>query len=55
MIALNPAPMRIVISILVMSAVLFAACSSKSHASKSDKKKVKDYNSIQYKGAKKKN
>lgn len=46
--------MKIVISILVLSAVLWTSCSSKSHASRSDKKKVKDYNSIQYRGAKKK-
>jgi ABC-type Fe3+-citrate transport system substrate-binding protein len=47
--------MKIVISILVISAMLTASCSSKSHASRSDKKKVNDYNSIQYRGAKKKN
>ena len=47
--------MKVVISILVISAMLSGSCSSKSHAKKSDKNKVKDYNSIQYRGAKKKN
>lgn len=50
----NPLHMKLVIPILVISAMLWSSCSSKTHASHSDKKKVKDYNSIQYKGAKKK-
>lgn len=46
--------MKLVIAILVLAGLMWTSCSSKTHASHSDKKKMKDYNSIQYKGAKKK-
>lgn len=45
--------MKILISILTLSVFVWSSCSSKTHASHADKKKVKDYNSIQYKGTKK--
>jgi ABC-type oligopeptide transport system substrate-binding subunit len=47
--------MKTVATLLLLTAFVWAAsCSSKTHASHSDKKKMNDYNSIQYGNQKKK-